>query len=296
MSGEVRQIAVATDPRIPYFLRVDFAGNLGAGFALALSDGISAWNGEVSEDEVRRKANEMEVPMESFVEDLHQALIGGGRARGGGRRARDVDIYSFELTLDRRQFSYHKICGGVPVHLGSLKLQPAPHPSALTRELIGQSLKRNSHLMKENSLLSEENRKLKEDHAHILQELEHQVQDKETMTRDLYARFVLVLNEKKAKIRSLQDALSQLPPTASVQKKQRENDTSSGEYDSPDRRVETIHDSHPSLEPTIITTGHNQVSQGFSLDHTVSLDENAQARWKVTETLADQRPGTSKME
>lgn len=70
----------------------------------------------VSEDEVRRKADDMEVPMESFVEDLHQALIGGGRASGGGRRsARDVDIYSFELTLDRRQFSYHKICGGVPV-------------------------------------------------------------------------------------------------------------------------------------------------------------------------------------
>nr|XP_049619719.1 DNA repair protein XRCC4-like [Syngnathus scovelli] len=107
MNGTVRQITVATHPGIPYFLRVDFAGNLGAGFTLALSDLISAWNGEVSEDEVREEASHTEVPMERYVEDLHQALMGGGDD--------DVDVYSFQLTPDRRQLSYHKICDGVPV-------------------------------------------------------------------------------------------------------------------------------------------------------------------------------------
>ncbi|XP_077378400.1 DNA repair protein XRCC4-like isoform X2 [Festucalex cinctus] len=249
MSGAVRQITVATDPGIPYFLRVDFAASLSDGFKLALSDGITAWNGEVSYDEVKREAIDMEVPMERYVEDLHQALT------GGRRRAGDKDIYSFEFTLDRLQFSYHKMCDGIPVRLGSLKLQPAQHPVALTREMIGQSLKRNSNLANENLLLLEENCKMKEDHAQILQELELQVQGKETMTRELYTRFVMLLNEKKAKIRSLQDALSQLRPTTTVQKKQRENYTSSGEDNSPDRREDTIQDSHPSLEPTILIAG-----------------------------------------
>ncbi len=44
----------------------------------------------------------------------------------------------------------------------------------------------------------------------FLTRLEQQVQDKEMLERKLYSRFVMVLNEKKAKIRGLQDAVRQL--------------------------------------------------------------------------------------
>ncbi len=53
-------------------------------------------------------------------------------------------------------------------------------------------------------------------HTHIdvcvffLNRLEQQVQDKEVLEKELYSRFVMVLNEKKAKIRGLQDAVRQL--------------------------------------------------------------------------------------
>lgn len=40
--------------------------------------------------------------------------------------------------------------------------------------------------------------------------LEQQVLNKEAMERELYSHFVVVLNEKKAKIRGLQETLHQL--------------------------------------------------------------------------------------
>lgn len=43
-----------------------------------------------------------------------------------------------------------------------------------------------------------------------LTRLEQHVQDKEKLDVHLYSRFVMVLNEKKAKIRGLQDTIRQL--------------------------------------------------------------------------------------
>nr|XP_057927155.1 uncharacterized protein LOC131128383 isoform X2 [Doryrhamphus excisus] len=234
----------------------------------------------------------MKVQRERYVEDLLQALTGSRQGSGVGRRADDTDVCFFQLTPDRSRLSYHKVCDGVSVHLGSLRLKPTPHPLQLNREMIGQSIKCNISLKQQNLLLLEENRKLKEEHEHILRELEQKVQDKETMENELYSHFVMVLNAKKAKIKSLQDSLQQLQPIAGFHRKQRKNETAQSEDDSCHRRER----SYPSLEPTILTSGHSEVSQGFSMDHAMPLDDNVQTRRKPMETLDCQIPGTSDME
>ncbi|XP_028829796.1 DNA repair protein XRCC4 isoform X2 [Denticeps clupeoides] len=206
MDVSVRQISIASEPKCGFFLKIEWKKDLGAGFVTVLCDGSSAWTGEVSEDEVTREAQDMEMQRERYVDELQLALTGVGSA------AQD---YSFHLDGPRSggkilHLSYEKVQKDISFKLGAVELQPVPDPTEVIGELISEGLEQSARLLSSNRHLQEENRRLRQEQEHISAEMERYAQGKETLEMELYRRFVLVLNEKKAKIRTLQEKVKQL--------------------------------------------------------------------------------------
>ncbi|KAG8130932.1 hypothetical protein E2320_017508, partial [Naja naja] len=94
--------------------------------------------------------------------------------------------------------------------LGSLILQRVTNSPEVIRGLITCCLDCVKELHAKNDHLQKENERLLSNLDDMQEQLQKCVEAKEELETDLYKRFVLVLNEKKTKIRSLQKHLKEV--------------------------------------------------------------------------------------
>ncbi|NXL94777.1 XRCC4 protein, partial [Alectura lathami] len=209
MEKILNRICPVSDPEAVYFLQVSWEKDLGAGFGIILTDGGCAWTGTVSETEISREAADMEMNREKYVEELKKALILGEESAGK---------YNFAISRDEENalchFSYERNLKDGSFQLGSLKLQKVSHPADVVKELLSHCLDCLGRLQVENEHLQKENERLFSDWSDVEKRLEKCVEAKEELEADLYNRFILVLNEKKAKIRNLQKLLNEAKESA----------------------------------------------------------------------------------
>ncbi|XP_031465392.1 DNA repair protein XRCC4 [Phasianus colchicus] len=226
MEKTLIRIHPVSDPEAEYFLQVSWEKDISSGFGIILTDGEYAWTGTVSEAEISREAADMEMNREKYVEELKKALIFGEESAGKYNFTVSVDEenaqchFSYERNLKDGSVSmikclnltlnYEKnLVGEMRFRLGSLKLQKVSHPADVVKELIGYCLDCLGGLQVKNEHLQKENERLFCDLSDVEKRLEKCVEAKEELEADLYNRFVLVLNEKKTKIRNLQKLLNE---------------------------------------------------------------------------------------
>ncbi|XP_071436629.1 DNA repair protein XRCC4 isoform X2 [Pithys albifrons albifrons] len=216
MEKTLNRIHPVSDPEATYFLQVSWEKDLGTGFGLLLSDGQCAWTGTVSEAEISMEAADMEMDKEKYVGELKKALVAGEESAGR---------YNFVISRDQENrvchFSYERKLKDGSFRLGSVKLPEVPSPAEAVKELIGYCLDSLGKLQARNEHLQRENERLFSNWHDTEERLEKCVEAKEELEADLYHRFVLVLNEKKAKIRSLQKLLSEAKEPAADAKSSR---------------------------------------------------------------------------
>ncbi|XP_076218711.1 DNA repair protein XRCC4 [Aptenodytes patagonicus] len=220
MEKTLNRIHPVSDPEATYFLQVSWEKDLGTGFGVMLSDGQCAWTGTVSEAEISREAADMEMNREKYVEELKKALIAGEES---------ADKYNFVISRDEENmdchFSYERNLKDASFRLGSLKLQEVSSPAEVVKELIGYCLDCLGRLQVKNEHLQKENERLFSNWSDAEKRLEKCVEAKEELESDLYNRFILVLNEKKAKIRNLQKLLNEAKEPAADAKCTRDSIT-----------------------------------------------------------------------
>uniref|UniRef100_A0A8C6VJI8 DNA repair protein XRCC4 n=1 Tax=Naja naja TaxID=35670 RepID=A0A8C6VJI8_NAJNA len=217
MEKKLRQLCPISDPDTTYFLQITWSKDLGMGFDLTLSDGQSSWTGKVSEKEISREAADMEMKQEKYVEELKKVLLFDQDFSDTYR----FDISKEEINGESIHFSYEKNLKDITFRLGSLILQRVTNSPEVIRGLITCCLDCVKELHAKNDHLQKENERLLSN-LDDMQELQKCVEAKEELETDLYKRFVLVLNEKKTKIRSLQKHLKEVkemvPETAQASK------------------------------------------------------------------------------
>ncbi|XP_030367306.1 DNA repair protein XRCC4 isoform X2 [Strigops habroptila] len=250
MEKTLNRIRPVSDPEAMYFLQVSWEKDLGAGFGITLSDGQCAWTGAVSEAEISREAADVEMNREKYVGELKKALIAGEESAGR---------YNFAISRDDENmechFSYERNLKDGSFRLGSLKLQKVLSPVEVVKELIGYCLDCLGRLQSKTEHLQKENERLFRCWSDTEKRLEKCVEAKEELEADLYNRFILVLNEKKAKIRNLQKLLNEAKESAAAAKYTRDSIATiqmatggENEYDgSTDEESENL--TRPSLPP-----------------------------------------------
>ncbi|XP_008537311.2 DNA repair protein XRCC4 [Equus przewalskii] len=201
MERKVSRIYLASEPGIIHFLQIAWEKTLGSGFVITLTDGQSAWTGTVCESEISQEADDMAMEKEKYVDELRKALVSG---------AGPTDAYKFNFSKESCHFSFEKNLKDVSFRLGTFNLEKVASPAEVIRELICDCLDTIAENQAKNEHLRKENERLLRDWNDVQGRFEKCVSAKEAVEADLYKRFILVLNEKKAKIRSLHKLLNEV--------------------------------------------------------------------------------------
>ena len=211
-NGNLCKIVPEDDPLKAYYVLARYDGT---DLSLCASDGEKAWSGVLSKNTLKELSAATHLKEADHLQDTLTAL-----QQGGGDCA--AFVYAVSATSSGSlQLVWKKFLPeeNIRFQLGSVVLHPTPSPKQTHSQLFDFAIDSMQTLRAEVSAVTAEKQRLITERASALQRLEESVSLKEELERDLYGKFKVVLNDKKAKIRMLDQQVEQLLDESAQQQK-----------------------------------------------------------------------------
>ncbi|XP_050513726.1 DNA repair protein XRCC4-like [Diabrotica virgifera virgifera] len=234
-------------------------------FSLVILEKSNAWKAEVSCNDVKKFAKQLDLDAEEYYSTLKLYL-------------QDTPN-NVNLKLQQLQQNKFFVCycneNGINIKYFSCKLEKIPFEECIYDLLDSYGLNNNK---KQNTDNSTETAELKKGHAKLEEKLTELVDRNLNREQELYSNFVLVLNEKKRKIQHLTQTIEALKagrPVLNPEIKARKPKTLKKEKDK-----------KPKQEVNVSESESSNNSDGYNTD-----DEKSKKAENVTEKVL---PSTSK--
>ncbi|KAK6189726.1 hypothetical protein SNE40_001725 [Patella caerulea] len=170
------------------------------GFNLLLTDGQSTWTGTFSADNMDKQRKRLKMDFTSYFNQTEKAFI------------RDDDDVNFEYSVKIKNgdtaelvWKKHVTSDDIKFQLGSITLMLKDDPVTGICTILNHSVVNNERDQHQLKQLETDNNRLSQERMMTLKRLEKCVAAKEEMEKDLFSKFVAVLNSKKEKIRNLKE-------------------------------------------------------------------------------------------
>lgn len=202
-NGSLCKIVPEDDPLKAYYLLARYDE---MELSLLASDGEKTWSGVLSKDTLRELSEATHLSEADHLHDTLAALQqGGGDCTAFVYTARTTSSGSLQLAWKKFLRAEN-----IRFQLGSVVLLPVPSPGVSHCQLFDFAIDGIRALRAEVSAVRTEKERLITERASALRRLEESVSLKEELERDLYGKFKVVLNDKKAKIHKLDLQVEQL--------------------------------------------------------------------------------------
>ncbi|XP_028399929.1 DNA repair protein XRCC4-like [Dendronephthya gigantea] len=173
------------------------------GFDLVVTDGCTIWDTTVTEDLLQEMAGKVEMSSQDYTRQTINALTANSSET-------ETFIYQAVKNEGTLEFSWKKqLDYGVKFQLGSVTLNSSKDSTVLMKKILDFAIKKVYNYKDTIANMQCEMDQLARDRESAISRLDKCIVGKEEMEVDLFQKFVTVLNDKKAKIRRLQETIQQ---------------------------------------------------------------------------------------
>ncbi|CAH1786194.1 unnamed protein product [Owenia fusiformis] len=171
------------------------------GMDLLLSDGTICWIGNLSEEDLSTLSGDYNMDIKAYTKQTIMALTSNKSSTLNFQYEVKVIRNNVELTWKK-----HVPADDVKIKLGSVVLEETDDSASSLSKILDFSIQNAAKLQERIKSLESDTERLASERAGAVKRLEKWVKSKEDMEKDMFEKFVTIVNSKKQKIRELKAA------------------------------------------------------------------------------------------